>query len=51
MQEPEESLTAGIKTQYSCSTAGAKPVPQINWNKASIVIRGATQTVYNERIP
>jgi hypothetical protein len=32
----------------SCSTAGARPTPQIAWTKGSQVLQGASQTV---RIP
>ena len=38
-------LTSGVKVHLSCSTAGARPVPQIIWTKGTQVMQGASQTV------
>jgi CD80-like C2-set immunoglobulin domain len=38
-------LTSGVKVHLSCSTAGARPVPQIVWTKGTQVMQGASQTV------
>ncbi|CRL06332.1 CLUMA_CG019078, isoform A [Clunio marinus] len=37
-------LTSGVKVHLSCSTAGARPVPQIIWTKGTQVMQGASQT-------
>lgn len=38
-------LVAGMRTQISCSSAGARPPPQILWSKGGVAMRGPTQTV------
>lgn len=38
-------LTSGVKVHLSCSTAGARPVPQVVWMKGTQVMQGASQTV------
>ena len=38
-------LISGVRTQISCIQTGARPPPQIVWNKGGIVMRGAAQTV------
>lgn len=45
LQGLNHALVSGVRTQVSCSSAGARPQPQIVWNKGGIVMRGATQTV------
>ncbi|XP_058451516.1 nephrin [Malaya genurostris] len=48
MQGLRESLTAGIKTQVSCLTAGSRPAPSIVWTKGTSIIRGSSQTTSND---
>ncbi|EAT42917.1 AAEL005560-PA, partial [Aedes aegypti] len=48
MQGLRETLTAGIKTQASCHTAGSRPSPNIIWTKGSTTIRGSSQTTSND---
>uniref|UniRef100_A0A182T9Z3 Ig-like domain-containing protein n=1 Tax=Anopheles maculatus TaxID=74869 RepID=A0A182T9Z3_9DIPT len=48
MQGLRETLTAGVKTQVSCITAGSRPAPSIFWTKGSSVIRGSSQTTSND---
>jgi hypothetical protein len=38
-------LTSGVKVHLSCSTAGARPIPQIVWTKGTQAMQGASQTV------
>lgn len=45
LQGLNHPLVSGVRTQVSCSSAGARPQPQIVWNKGGIVMRGASQTV------
>lgn len=45
MQGLRDTLTAGIKTQVSCLTAGSRPAPSISWTKGTSIIRGSSQTV------
>lgn len=45
LQGLNQPLVASVRTQVSCSSAGARPSPQIVWNKGGIVMRGASQTV------
>lgn len=40
-------LTSGVKVHLSCSTAGARPIPQIAWTKGTQTMQGASQTVSN----
>uniref|UniRef100_A0AAG5CY02 Sidestep protein n=1 Tax=Anopheles atroparvus TaxID=41427 RepID=A0AAG5CY02_ANOAO len=48
MQGLRETLTAGVKTQVSCITAGSRPAPSVVWTKGSSVIRGSSQTTSND---
>ncbi|ETN58361.1 sidestep protein [Anopheles darlingi] len=48
MQGLRETLTAGVKTQVSCTTAGSRPAPSVVWTKGSSVIRGSSQTTSND---
>lgn len=48
MQGLRETLTAGIKTQVSCHTAGSRPSPNIMWSKGATTIRGSSQTTSND---
>ena len=48
LQGLNHPLVSGVRTQISCSSAGARPAPQIIWNKGGIVMRGATQTVRSQ---
>ncbi|XP_055549461.1 nephrin isoform X1 [Wyeomyia smithii] len=48
MQGLRDTLTAGIKTQVSCLTAGSRPAPSIVWNKGASIIRGSSQTTSND---
>ncbi|XP_035773547.1 nephrin-like [Anopheles albimanus] len=48
MQGLRETLTAGVKTQVSCATAGSRPAPSVVWTKGSSVIRGSSQTTSND---
>uniref|UniRef100_A0A182PKC6 Ig-like domain-containing protein n=1 Tax=Anopheles epiroticus TaxID=199890 RepID=A0A182PKC6_9DIPT len=48
MQGLRETLTAGVKTQVSCTTAGSRPAPSVAWTKGSSVIRGSSQTTSND---
>lgn len=43
-------LTAGVKVHLSCSTAGARPIPQVVWSKGGHVMQGASQTVIKKPI-
>lgn len=45
LQGLNHPLVSGVRQQISCSSAGARPPPQIVWNKGGIVMRGASQTV------
>jgi CD80-like C2-set immunoglobulin domain len=47
IQGLNHQLTSGVKVHLSCSTAGARPVPQIVWTKGSQVMQGASQSVRN----
>ncbi|XP_039431401.1 nephrin [Culex pipiens pallens] len=48
MQGLRDTLTAGIKTQVSCLTAGSRPAPSISWTKGTSIIRGSSQTTSND---
>lgn len=48
MQGLRETLSAGIKTQVSCLTAGSRPSPSIVWTKGESTIRGSSQTTSND---
>ncbi|XP_070490532.1 uncharacterized protein side-V [Chironomus tepperi] len=37
-------LTSGVKVHLSCSTAGARPIPNIVWTKGTQAMQGASQT-------
>lgn len=45
MQGLNQPLVSGVRTRVTCSSAGARPQPQIVWNKGGDAIRGASQTV------
>lgn len=45
LQGLNHPLVAGVRTQITCSSAGARPIPHIIWNKGGQMMRGATQTV------
>lgn len=45
MQGLNQPLVSGVRTRVTCSSAGARPQPQIVWNKGGAGIRGASQTV------
>ncbi|XP_055387368.1 uncharacterized protein LOC129615952 isoform X2 [Condylostylus longicornis] len=44
LQGLNHPLAAGVRTQITCTSAGARPPPQIVWNKGGIIMRGATQS-------
>lgn len=48
MQGLNQPLVSGVRTRVTCSSAGARPQPQIVWNKGGAAIRGASQTVSAE---
>lgn len=48
IQGLNHQLTSGVKVHLSCSTAGARPVPEIVWTKGSQVLQGSSQTVSQE---
>lgn len=48
MQGLNQPLVSGVRTRVTCSSAGARPQPQIVWNKGGVAIRGASQTVSAE---
>ncbi|XP_055634568.1 uncharacterized protein LOC129774711 isoform X2 [Toxorhynchites rutilus septentrionalis] len=48
IQGLQDTLTAGIKTQVSCHTAGSRPAPSIVWSKGTSIIRGSSQTTSND---
>lgn len=45
LQGLNHPLVSGVRTQANCTSAGARPSPQIVWNKGGVLMRGATQTV------
>lgn len=38
-------LTSGVKVHLSCSSAGARPIPQIVWTKNMQIMQGSSQSV------
>lgn len=45
LQGLNHPLVSGVRTHVTCSSAGARPSPQIIWNKGGTLMRGASQTV------
>ncbi|XP_055706645.1 uncharacterized protein LOC129803854 isoform X2 [Phlebotomus papatasi] len=48
LQGLNHALVAGVRTQISCSSAGARPPPEIIWNKGGLLMRGASQTTSSD---
>lgn len=50
IQGLNHQLTSGVKVHLSCSTAGARPIPEIVWTKGSQVMQGSSQSVRHRSV-